>query len=82
MISVRNLKLIEEAFKDCHNIDNHEAFEKGHSIKCKCKTELNVNEKFEVENFLTVVEIVNNFNIIFEEVNKIKKVNHLQHFKY
>ena len=27
MISVRNSKLIEEVFNDCHNGDKHEAFE-------------------------------------------------------
>ena len=43
-ISVRNLKLIEEVFNDCHNVDNHEVFEKGYSIKCNGKTELNSNE--------------------------------------
>ena len=42
MISVRNSKSIEEVFNDCHNVDNHEVFEKGYSIKCK--TELNSNE--------------------------------------
>ena len=34
MISIRNSKLIEEVFNDCHYVDNHEAFEKGYSIKC------------------------------------------------
>ena len=77
MISVRNSKVIEEVVNDCHNVDNHEAFEKGYSIKCECKTELNLNEKFEVKNFLTVGEIVDKFNIIFEEVYKIQKENHL-----
>ena len=71
MSSERNLKLIEEVFKDCHNVDNHEAFENGYSIKWECKTELNSNKKLEVENFLTVREIVDKFNIIFEEVYKI-----------
>ena len=78
MISVRNSKLIEEMFNDCHNVDNHKTFEKGYSIKCQCKTELNSNEKFEVENFLTVGKIVDKFNIIFEEVYHLKE-NHLQH---
>ena len=32
MISVRNLKLIEEVFNDCHNVDNHKGFEKDYSI--------------------------------------------------
>ena len=72
MISVKISKLIEEVFNDCHN-DNHKAFEKGYSIKCECKTELNSNEKFEVVNFLTVGEIVDKFNIIFEEVYKNTK---------
>ena len=67
-ISARNLKLIEEMFNNCHNVDNHEAFEKGYSIKCECKTELNLNEKFEVENFLTVEEISDKFNIILGSV--------------
>ena len=66
-------------FNDCHNVDNYQAFEKGYSIKCECKTELNSNEKFEVENFLTVGEIVDKFNIIFSEVYKIQKENHLQY---
>ena len=79
MISERNSKLIEEVFKDCHIVDNHKAFEKGYSIKCKCKTELNSNEKFEVENFLTVGEIVDKSNTIFEEVYSKQKENHLQH---
>ena len=75
MISVRNLKLIiEEVFNDCHNVDNHKAFEKGYSIKCECKTELNWSRKL-----LTVREIVDKFSIIFEEVYKIQKENHLQH---
>ena len=34
MISVRNSKLIEEVFNDCHNVYNHEGFEKDYSIKC------------------------------------------------
>ena len=67
MISVRNPKLIEEVFNDCNKVDNHKTFEKGYSIKCECKTELNSNEKFEVENFLTVGEIVDKFNIKFIE---------------
>ena len=33
-------------------------FEKGYSLKCECKTELNSSEKFEVENYLTLGEIV------------------------
>ena len=73
MISARNLKLIEEVFNNCHNVDNHEAFEKGYSVKCECKTELNLNIKFEVENFLTVEEISDKFNIIFEEAYKIQR---------
>ena len=40
-ISLRNSKMIEEVFHDCHDVEDHEAFEKVHTIKCECKTELN-----------------------------------------
>ena len=40
-ISLRNSKMIEEVFHDCHDVEDHEAFKKVHTIKCECKTELN-----------------------------------------
>ena len=51
MISVKNTKLIEEIFNDHHIVEDGDAFEKGYSLKCECKTELNSSEKFEVENY-------------------------------
>ena len=63
MVSVKNTKLIEEIFNDHHIVEDGDAFEKGYSLKCECKTELNSSEKFEVENYLTLGEIVDKFNI-------------------
>ena len=63
MLSVRNSKMIEEIFNDCHVVDDHEAYDKYHTIKCECRTELHSDEKFEVEQYLTVGEIVEKFNI-------------------
>ena len=57
MICVRNAKLIEEIFND------HESYEKYYMVKSFCKTELNSSEKFEVENILTVGEVVDKFSI-------------------
>ena len=59
MLSMRNSKMIEEIFNDCHVVDDHEAYEKFHTIKCECRTELHSNEKFEVEQFLTVTLFTN-----------------------
>ena len=56
MVSVKNTKLIEEVFNDHHIVEDGDKFEKGYSLKCECKTELNSSEKFDVENYLTVGE--------------------------
>ena len=63
MICVRNAKLIEEIFNDHHIIADHESYEKYYMVKSFCKTELNSSEKFEVENILTVGEVVDKFSI-------------------
>ena len=63
MIYVRNAKLIEEIFNDHHIIADHESYEKYYMVKSFCKTELNSSEKFEVENILTVGEVVDKFSI-------------------
>ena len=58
MICVRNAKLIEEIFNDHHITADYESYEKYYMVKSFCKTELNSPEKFEVENILTVGEVV------------------------
>ena len=40
VISVKNTKSIEEIFNDHHIVEDGDAFEKGYSLKCECKTEL------------------------------------------
>ena len=63
MICVRNAKLIEEIFNDHHIIADHESYEKYYMVKSFCKKELNSSEKFEVENILTVGEVVDALNM-------------------
>ena len=63
MVSVRNMKLIEEVFNDHHPGAEGDEFEKTYTLKSQCKTELNSTDTFEVENYLTVGELVNKFNI-------------------
>ena len=63
MISVRNKNLIEEIFNNHHDIVDQASYEKCYTIRAFCKTELNSSEKFEVENYLTVGEVVDKFNI-------------------
>ena len=63
MISVRNTNLIEEIFYNHHDIADHDSYEKCYTIRAFCKTELNSSETFEVENFLTVGEVVDKFHI-------------------
>ena len=46
MISVRNSKLIEEVFNDCHNEDIHEAFEKAIPSNANAKLNSNSNENW------------------------------------
>ena len=63
MVSVRNTKLIEEVFNDHHPGAEGDEFEKTYTLKSQCKTKLNSTDTFEVENYLTVGELVNKFNI-------------------
>ena len=42
MVSIKNTKLIVEIFNDHHIVEDGDAFEKSYSLKCECKTELNL----------------------------------------
>ena len=74
MICVRNAKLIEEIFNDHHIIADHESYEKYYMVKYFYKTELNWSEKFEVENILTVGEVVNKLNALNFRASELKRV--------
>ena len=65
MLLVRNRNLVEEIFNNHHDIVDHEWYEKCYTMQAFCKTEMNSPDKFEVENFLTVREVMNKFHITY-----------------
>ena len=60
MVMVQNTKLLKEVFKDHHIGDQSDKY---YTLKCECKTKLDLAEKFEVKNYLMVGEIVHRFKI-------------------